>query len=186
MVTKVIGLDPGKQRDSFGIVAIEKRDNRIYVKNAQRVLGKRYIDVENYVASLHQKYHYDYYILEVNNTGEHVFEVLKDVKGLPVIPVFTTSDVKDLKKKMDGRTMDKKDMVKRMAHQFQNNEIIFPKKSNPELEQLKTQLAIFSEHITEAGNVSYYAEGTEHDDLVMALMLCCWYVKEQKLKIIKV
>ena len=185
-MVRVIGLDPGKQRDSFGIVAIEKRDGKIYVKNAQRVLGKRYIDVENYVASLHEKYRYDYYILEVNNTGEHVFEVLKDVKGLPVIPVFTTSDVKDLKKKMDGRTMDKKDMVKRMAHQFQLGEIIFPKKSNPELEQLKTQLAIFSEHITEAGNVSYYAEGTEHDDLVMALMLCCWYVKDQKLKIIKV
>lgn len=185
-MVKVIGLDPGKQRDSFGIVAIEKKDGKVYVKNAQRILGKRYIEVEDYIAELHSKYKYDYYILEVNNTGEHVFEVLKDIKKIPVIPVFTTSDVKDLKKKMDGRTMDKKDMVKRMAHQFQNNEIIFPRKSNGELDQLKRQLAIFSEHITEAGNVSYYAEGTEHDDLVMALMLACWYVKEHGLKIIKV
>lgn len=185
-MVRVIGLDPGKQRDSFGIVAIEKKNEKIYVKNAQRVLGKRYIDVENYIAELHQKYHYDQYILEINNTGEHVFEVLKDVKKLPVIPVFTTSDIKDIKKKMDTRTMDKKDMVKRMAHQFQNGQIIFPKKTNPEIEQLKTQLAIFSEHITEAGNVSYYAEGTEHDDLVMALMLACWFVKDQRLRIIKV
>ena len=48
----------------------------------------------------------------------------------------------------------------------------------------KRQISNFAEHITEAGNASYYAEGTEHDDTVMALMLACFigrhYIKRQE------
>jgi len=33
--------------------------------------------------------------------------------------------------------------------------------------ELKRQIAIFTEHKTEAGSISYYAPGSEHDDGVM-------------------
>ena len=65
-------------------------------------------------------------------------------------------------------------MVVWMARMFQNNRIKFPKKSNKDIDELKRQISIFSEIITEAGGVSYRAEGKEHDDTVMALMLACF------------
>jgi len=42
------------------------------------------------------------------------------------------------------------------------------------MKELKRQISIFAEHRTESGQISYYAEGKEHDDLVMALMLACF------------
>jgi len=60
----------------------------------------------------------------------------------------------------------------------------FPKKTNKHIEELKRQISNFAEHITEAGNASYYAEGTEHDDTVMALMLAIFvgrhYIKKHE------
>lgn len=183
---KLLGLDPGKQRDSFGIVAVESKDGKVYVKNAQRILGKKYLDTEAYIESLVRKYDYNYCILELNNTGHRIYESLYFERKLPVIAVTTSKDIKDIKKKLDMKVMDKNEMVRTMSVWFQEGKIVFPTKSNPEVNELKRQLAIFAEHKTEAGNVSYYAEGQEHDDLVMALMLTCWYSRYGDLRVIKI
>lgn len=133
--------------------------------------------MENEIALIHTRKPFDYYILEINNTGIHVFEVLNYQKRLPVIPVTTTKDIKDPKKKYSAQVMDKNEMVRIMLHWFQDGTIIFPQQSTAELDELKRQLSIFAEHRTEAGSVSYRAEGQEHDDLVMALMLCCFWAR---------
>ena len=61
----------------------------------------------------------------------------------------------------------------------------FTSRSTPELDTLKEQLSNFAEHKTKTGTVSYYAEGNEHNDLVMALMLACWLAREKYLTIKK-
>ena len=80
--------------------------------------------------------------------------------------------------------MPKNQMVLWLARMFQNNRIKFPKHSNKDIDELKRQISIFSEVITESGNVSYRAEGLEHDDTVMALMLACFigrnFIKDQE------
>lgn len=181
-MVKVVGLDPGKQRDSFGIVACEKLEGKIRVKNAQRILGMNYLDVEDYLESLHKAHKFNFFILEVNNTGTHVYEVLRK-KGLPVIPVTTVAEIKDPSKKNDLKRMEKNEMVRNMIHWFQDGKIVFPTNCNAELNELKRQLSIFSEVKTETGKVSYRAEGQEHDDLVMALMLACWFLKPYELTV---
>jgi|TARA_R110002074_G_scaffold199829_1_gene367623 hypothetical protein len=169
---RIAGIDSGKQRDSFAFVGIEIKNDCIYVKGVKTWLGRKYIEVENLIAKIHDKSPFDYYVVEINNTGEHVFEELKYRHKIPnVIPTFTSANVKDQSKINSGRVMPKNQMVWFMARMFQSNRIKFPKTSNKDIEELKRQIAIFSEHITEAGNVSYRAEGQEHDDTVMALML---------------
>ena len=174
---RIAGLDPGKQRDSFAFVAGEIEDGKLLVKGAKRWLGRNYLDVENEIAEIHARKPFDFYILEINNTGIHVYEVLKAQKNLPVIPVTTTKDIKDPAKKYSMKIMDKNEMVRIMLHWFQDGKILFPQNSTGELEELKRQLSIFAEHKTEAGTVSYRAEGQEHDDLVMALMLVCFWAR---------
>ena len=106
-MTRIAGIDPGKMRDSFGFVGTEVDNGVMKVLGAKRWLGRNYLQVEDEIALIHQKKPFDMFVVEVNNTGVHVYEVLTEQKHLPVIPVVTTKDVKDLAKKHDGRTMDK-------------------------------------------------------------------------------
>ena len=182
---RIAGIDSGKQRDSFAFVGIEIKNNDIYVLGVKTWIQRKYIEVENLIANIHDTKPFDFYVVEVNNTGEHVYEELKYRHKIPnVIPVFTTANVKDQMKIATGKVMPKNQMVIFMARMFQDKRIKFPKKTNKHIEELKRQISNFAEHITEAGNASYYAEGTEHDDTVMALMLAIFvgrhYIKYQE------
>ena len=182
---RIAGIDSGKQRDSFAFVGIEIKNDDIHVLGVKTWLGRKYLEVENLIANIHDTRPFDYYVVEVNNTGEHVYEELKYRHKIPnVIPVFTTANVKDQLKIAKGKAMPKNQMVLYMARMFQNNRIKFPSKTNDHIEELKRQISNFAEHITEAGNASYYAEGTEHDDTVMALMLAIFigrhYIKKHE------
>lgn len=170
-------MDPGKHRDAFAFVGTEILDGVLTVKGAKRWMGRNYLQVEEDITQIHRKKPFNVYVLELNNTGTHVYEVLTQQKNLPVIPVTTTKDIKDLEKKYDNKVMDKNEMVRLMAHWFQDGSIVFPTNKTPELMELERQLTIFAEHKTETGSVSYRAQGQEHDDLVMALMLACWYAR---------
>ena len=172
---RIAGIDSGKKKDSFAFVGIEIKNNNIYVMGVKTWLGRNYLEVENLIAEIHDSTPFNYYVVEINNTGEHVFEELKYRHKIPnVIPTFTARETKDQSKINTGRVMPKNQMVVWMARMFQSNRIKFPKKSNKDIDELKRQISIFSEIITESGNVSYRAEGNEHDDTVMALMLACF------------
>jgi len=181
---RIAGIDSGKQRDSFAFVGIEVKNNNIYVKGVKTWLGRKYIEVEELIKNIHNTKPFDFYVVEINNTGEHVFEELKYRHRIPnVIPTFTSANVRDQTKINSGRVMPKNQMVWWLSRMFQQNRIKFPKNTNKNVEELKRQITNFAEHISEAGNVSYYSVGQEHDDTVMALMLACFigraYVKNQ-------
>ena len=172
---RIAGIDSGKLRDSFAFVGIEVKHDNVYVLGVKTWLGRNYLDVENLIADIHSTKPFNYYSVEINNTGEHVYEELKYRHHIPnVIPIFTTREVKDQSKINTGRVMPKNQMVLWLARMFQNHRIKFPKNTNKHIEELKRQISNFSEHITEAGQVSYRADGSEHDDTVMALMLACF------------
>lgn len=172
---RIAGLDPGKQRDSFAFVGTEIREKKIYVRGARRWLGRDYIDVERHIGmTVHQNTPFDYYVVERNSMGEHVVEVLKRQYKLPVLPVTTQRETKDKKKIYSPRIMGKNEMVRYMLILIQEGRLVFPKTKNDEIRELERQMSIFAEHKTEAGQFSYHAEGDEHDDLVMALMLACF------------
>ena len=172
---RIAGIDSGKLRDSFAFVGVEIKHDNVYVLGVKTWLGRNYLDVENLIAEIHDTKPFNYYSVEINNTGEHVYEELKYRQHIPnVIPIFTTREVKDQSKINTGRVMPKNQMVLWLARMFQNHSIKFPKNTNKHIEELKRQISNFSEHITEAGQVSYRADGSEHDDTVMALMLACF------------
>ncbi len=175
---RLAGIDPGKQKDSFAMVGTEIKNKKIYVLGAKRWLGRAYLEVEKELHKIDERNPFDYYIVERNNTGEHVIEVLKYQYSLPVIAVTTVSKTPDDKRAFSPRIMDKIEMVRYMIIMFTDDRIVFPKNPQGEVKELLRQLSIFAEHKTEGtGNVRYQAEGSEHDDLVMALMLACFYAR---------
>ena len=178
---RICGLDPGKQKDSFAMVGTEIKDKKIHVLGAKRWLGRAYLQVERELYKIDEAHPFDYYIVERNNTGEHVLEVLRYQYSLPVIAVTTVSLPKDEKRIFSPKFMDKVDMVRYMLIMFNDGRIVFPRNPQGEVKELLRQLSIFAEHKSDGpmgtGNVRYQAEGNEHDDLVMALMLACFYAR---------
>ena len=84
---RIAGMDSGKQRDSFAFVGIEVKNDNIYVLGVKTWLGRKYIEVEQLLANIHRKQPFNFYCVEINNTGEHVYEELKYRHRIPnVIP----------------------------------------------------------------------------------------------------
>lgn len=190
---RLAGLDSGKQKDSTALVGLTVQDEKARIHGARRWFteraskydvdskGRRYIDMEDDIALLHMKHPHSYYAIEINNVGIHVYEALKFQKKLPCVALTTAKDIKDPKKLALGRTMDKNAMTRIMVDWFASGVLVFPPmeqvKANPDMFELYRQLTIFSEHKTDSGSISYYAEGNEHDDLVMGLMDACFLAR---------
>ena len=88
-MVKILSGDPGKIRDSFFIVGTEIKEGKIYIRTAKQRLGKAYMAVCQEFADLSRKHQFDYNIIEYNNTGVAVVEILTEEFGLPVIPITT-------------------------------------------------------------------------------------------------
>lgn len=167
---KIAALDPGKQKSQFGFVGIDVKDNKIYILGAKRWGREQYTVLEDYIANeIHPKHRFNFYVVEINNVGIHVAEVLEQ-KHLPIVAVNTSANLK----KDNSKTMDKNAMVNWLLQFQQQGRLIWPNKTTPEVEELKRQWSLFEEHKTDAGRVSYHAPGEEYDDLTMALILACW------------
>ena len=178
---RLLGLDPGKHYDSFGLVLVEVEPQRkeIRVMGAKEWRGKAYLQIENEIAEIYQRHHVDHIVIERNHTGEHIYEVLQKQKHLPVFAITTSNNINP-ERIHSGKTMDKNATVQYLIQLIQEEKLIFPTIiKNPAVKELKRQMTVFAEHRTEAGHLAYYAQGNEHDDLVMALLLVCYIARER-------
>jgi len=197
---RIAGLDPGRQRDSFAMAGLEIRPNTfgimsMYIIGAAQWLHKDYEDVEAEVAVIHKttvRRPFNYIAVETNNSGLHVVSQLRRVHHLPILPINTVGKVTDPKKILEGNSMAKNDMVQWLQRVIQNTvnhkpttpHLYFPDAANssPGVEKLRNQLPKFTRKLTDAGNLSYSAQGREHDDLVMALLLAAYVARTKYLR----
>lgn len=185
---RVAALDPGKQQDRFAMVGIEiRRGTDIYIIGANEwKLHEDYQDVEEQVRKLHTiivKRPFDWIAVETNNSGWHVVEALRKLQ-LPILPINTSKNIKDPKKIKLGNTMDKNDMVRWVKRLIQADppRLHFPTEHTTGTLSLWNQMPKMTRKITESGNVSYSAQGREHDDLVMALIIACYVARRKYMK----
>ena len=185
---RVAALDPGKQQDRFAMVGLEiRRKSDIYIIGANEwKLHEDYEEVEEQVAIINKtmvKRPFDFIAVETNNSGWHVVEALRKL-NLPILPINTSKNIKDKKKILLGNTMDKNDMVRWLQRQIQAEppRLHFPTVHTNGTLALYNQMPKMTRKITEAGNVSYSAQGKEHDDLVMALILASYVARRKYLR----
>ena len=173
---RICGCDPGKRRDSFGLVSlfVDVEKNRLFVEFAKRWLRKDYMYVEERIARYHQQAHWSDILVEQNNTGEHVIEMLRKKYALPVRAVTTVGKITDPRKHHRLKTMSKPEMVNWYVRAKQRHIALFPRSLNVDMLELKRQIAIFAEYRTDAGNVTYHAPGNEHDDLAVSFLIACF------------
>ncbi len=182
-MVKILGLDPGKMRDSFAAVGIEPIKDEVHIRLAKRWKGRDYTSVVNTVIGINLRQHFDHIVLEINNTGMVVQELFS-AKGVRTIPVTTTTELKDIKKKVSIKLMDKNEMVRWFIRMKTDHKIKFHGIEDEDIKELMRQVQIFAEHRTDTGHFRYMAPGDEHDDMVMALLIGChvarYYLTKKK------
>lgn len=167
-MTKILGVDPGRT-DPFASVLIDVRDKKIYVMGAKFWKNQeRYQLVYDDIARIVKEHGVSHVVVEKNSAGDPIAETLKYEYRLPVTAVFTTN-TNSKEKKPD--TMNKGEMVTWL---FQNHNILdWPGHDDEYMKELKKQWHIFGEYHKN----KFEAPSGEHDDLMMALMLACYFAR---------
>jgi len=188
-LTYLIGsADPGGLRDAFAFVLLkyDKTDNVIYVLGAKGWKFKsgqiEYPEVEEYVANIFTQYNLDFMVIEKNASGVHVIQSMQRKFHMPIKSVTTSNNIKTDKVIRAGKTMDKTEMVGWINKKRLEGKIKFPRKKTPGILTLENQLNSFIKKATASRQITYSAEGEEHDDFVMAFMVNLFYIRRWIMK----
>ena len=167
-MTRILGVDPGRT-DPFASVLIEVKDKKIHILGAKFWKSfEEYSLVYNEISRIVRERDVSYVVVEKNSAGDPIIDALKYEYRLPVRAVFTGKSKSTETKK---GTMDKSEMVTWL---FQNHNIIkWPRNDDEFMTELKKQWAVFGEYHKN----KYEAPSGEHDDLMMALMLACYFAR---------
>lgn len=106
--------------------------------------------------------------------GQHLIRSLEKKLGFQVQAITTQKNLKDPENIELLKVMDITEMTQLTLSLKQDHLIQFPPKPTEDMSHLISQMEMFTEYVTEAGTVSYYAPGEEPDHLTRALMICCF------------
>jgi len=143
-----------------------------------------FASIRNDVAILHQQIHFQMMGCETNNYGRTEIESLRRDYGLRIYPFNTVGKLTSKKLIQKGVTMEKNAIVKFVnswrqnalddpTNQMKLGQIVLPKQKTPEMIRWMSQLDSFVRKDPEGfttGNPKYAAEGSGHDDGIMAAL----------------
>jgi len=143
-----------------------------------------FASIRNDIAILHQQLHFGMMGCETNNYGRTEIESLRRDYGLRVHPFNTVGKLTSKKLIQKGVTMEKNAIVKFVNSWRQNalddptnrlklGQIVLPKNKTEEMIRWMSQLDSFVRKDPEGfatGNPKYAAEGSGHDDGIMAAL----------------
>src|SRR4051794_24593462 len=190
----LIGVDLGQARDYTAIAIIERQSaNRTasgsasieyHLRHLERIaLGTPYTDAVEKVAELMNSPRLVGQVrLLVDGTGvgTPVVEMFRKA-GLRPVPIWITGGETTSRKGQIIR-VPKRELVSVLQVLLQCQRLKFPR-GIPESQILIGELLAFRAKISSSGNDSYEAwREKDHDDLVLALALSCWYGERMLLK----
>lgn len=172
-----------KHRNMFGLVGVEisHRQKKVFVKLVRQWPREQINHIHNEISTLYNNVKWGETYID-QQTGQHFIQNLTN-NNMNLRIITTQKNLKDPAQIEYVRIMDKIEMVQLMIVLKQNHQIVFPKNPTHTMKQLEEQIAIFSEHKTEAGSVDYFAPGQELDNLTKALMINCFAARTYLLDI---
>ena len=174
---RCVAITHSKYRDAFGFVGVEVREGKLYVGYARQWKRKYLSQMAPDVSRYHKRFQWDVAYID-QLTGEHVIQSMRKDHKLNFRVITTQKNLKDPDGINRARVMDKIEMVQWMVQAKDLGLILFPVHPGHSMGELESQMEIFSEHKTEAGNVDYFAPGDEYDNLIKALMIACFAARK--------
>jgi len=178
----LVGLDLGQARDYTALCIVERRDNGEYhVRRLERTRGTPYPQVIERVKEIMEKLRGAVLVVDQTGVGAPVVDEFRNTGLRPVGVLIHGGD----KVSKDGQThrVPKRDLVGVLQVLLQNGRLkIAP---GPLSDTLVEEMLNFRVKIDPAtAHDSYSAwRDAEHDDLVLAVALACWYGERQPRKV---
>jgi len=160
--------------DPFGVVGIHANliTKKIHVKLAKQFKKEKYETVANYLQSVKKKINPDFMGIETNNRGKDILKLFESRYSLPLHAVTTSSHLTE-NTRSKGFAMDKPFMINWFVEEKQKHNILFSPKPSKDMQTLIDQIPQIVSLKTLSGLTTHKAQRGRHDDLFMALLLCC-------------
>ena len=177
---KVVAITHTKLRNVFGLVGIELDPEKrlVYVRFAKQWSRQSINTMTTDISNIYKKIRWDSTLI-TQETGHHLIQALKQKHGMPIKVITTQKKIKETRDIERIRVMDIIEMTQLLLQLKLNHQIRFTENPAGDLYELENQIAIFSEHTTEAGSVDYYAPGEALDSLTKSLMIACFSVRHE-------
>ena len=171
---RIICGDPGRTNDPFGVVGVELDldTRRIRIRLARQFLKTKYGVVADYLLTAKHNLKPHFMGLETNNRGKRVVTLYKEKYNLPMIGIHTSANLTE-KTRDRGYSMDKPFMVGWLKELMDDKLLFFPTNPSADMRELQNQIVQIVGIKTPSGHTQYKAQRNRHDDLFMALLLCC-------------
>ena len=176
---KVICGDPGKSVDAFAFVgaSFNLNDYKIKFKLAKQFWRTPYSTVAAYASKIHNEVKPNFMGIETNNRGKDILKFWHRRFGMPYMHGVATSANLTEKTNSMGFTMDKIFMVQWFKEMQEEHMFQFPAKPTKDMQELIDQIVKISEFKTPGGKTTYRAYRGQHDDLFMAALHCCNFIR---------
>lgn len=192
-----IGLDLGQSNDYSALVVVERygeyvRERALWephwvfreyqVRHAYRFpLGTSYPDVARYVTALQGRVEIkgrNQLIVDKTGVGNAVVDILREEGAQRMTTVSITGGNDVNRVGPEDYTVPKRELASVLHKLFSTSKL----RTNPDLpylEELRQEIAAFAMKINaKSGHDTYEAlTSADHDDLVMALGMACWYAE---------
>ncbi len=177
---KVVMGDPGRSADPFGIVGAQYNLNKhkIQFKLAKQFIKKPYSQPAKYFRNIHHKIKPNFMGIELNNRGKKLLKLWHSEKyNMKYIHGVNTSANLTEKTRQKGYSMDKPFMVEWFKEQQKLGLFEFPSIPSPDMQELIDQIPQIVAMKTLTGATTYRAQRGRHDDLFMAALHCCNFIR---------
>ena len=169
----IVAISYTKLRTAFGMVGIEIDSQKkiAYVRLAKLWKRENMNNIPYAIKEINSKVKWDMTFAD-QLVGQHLIRAMEHSLGFEIQTITTQKNLKDPEDIELIKVMDMTEMTQLTLSLKQDHKIQYPKEPTKDMEDLMKQTAMFSEHSSEQGTISYYAPGDELDCLIKALMIC--------------
>jgi hypothetical protein len=186
MTDYYVGLDLGQTVDFTALAILERAapdDEAIYsLRHVQRFhLGTDYTAIIQVVSKLVNTKPLDgcsTLVIDQTGVGRPVIDMFRRFPmSARIVPITITSG-RAIKASEDGMHVPKKPLVTCLLGLLQNRRLQIPRKL-PEANLLTREMLNFQMRITPSANEVFGTRRGEHDDIVLAIALACWFAEHE-------
>jgi hypothetical protein len=179
---KVVMGDPSDLTgsDAFAWVgaSFNLSDYKIKFRLAKQFWNESFSDVAKYANNVKKSIQPNFVGMEVNRKDDKkTLDLFQTTYRMPWMKGINTSSGLTAETRAKGFTMDKPFMVKWFKEKLDEHMIIFPTNPTKDMQELIDQIPKISQFMTPGGQTSYKAYRGQHDDLFMAALLCCNFIR---------
>lgn len=187
-----LGLDLGQVNDFTALTIIDHKDDELHVRYLWRERNHPYPAIVKIVQDIAQRpeiaTNSAALVIDATGVGRPVVDMFRELENMPqIVPITITGGDSVSPADGSGYRVPKRDLVSTMQIALQAGELKFADRLRYR-DIVMAEFLNFKAKISAKGHDSYAAGGTdwregEHDDIVLAVSLACWYIMRQSLRV---